>query len=172
VGFWSSGFVGARLGAPYAPADTLLAWRYLVVATLLGAALWWRGHRPTRAAWRREGVLGLLCQSGYLGGVVTGVTLGVPAGTAALVAALQPLVVAGLSAPVLGEVVRARQWWALGGGLAGVALVMRADLGSASPTASTAPAWAYALPVAGMLSLSLGSVLGERWRPAPACWSR
>ena len=32
---WSSGFIGAELGTRFAPADTLLGWRYVVAAVLL-----------------------------------------------------------------------------------------------------------------------------------------
>jgi len=160
VVFWSSGFMGARLGTEYAPADTLLAWRYLAAAAVLAVA-WATGIRPSRAAWRRQGVLGLLCQVGYLGGTVTGIGLGVAAGTAALIAAAQPLVVAALAGPVLGEVVDRRQWWALGGGLLGVGLVVGGDLG-----ADPVPWWTYLLPLAGMLALSVGTVLGRRWQSA------
>jgi len=159
VVFWSSGFIGARLGTTYAPADTLLAWRYLIAGAVLVVVALAAGVRPTRHAWARQSVLGLLCQAGYLGGTVTGIGLGVPAGTAALMAAVQPLVVAGLAGPMLGEVVDRRQWWALAGGFAGVALVVGGNVGT-----SDAPFWAYLLPVAGMLALSLGTLLGRRWQ--------
>jgi drug/metabolite transporter (DMT)-like permease len=165
VVMWSSGFIGAALGTRYAAADTLLAWRYLcaaallaVLATVLGARR--PGRRPGRRAVLRQGGLGLLCQVGYLGGVVTGVGLGVPAGTAALVAALQPLVVATAAGPLLGERTGRRQAGGLVLALAGVALVVGDDLRLA-----TAPPWAYLLPVAGMLALAAGTLLERRLRP-------
>lgn len=160
VGFWSSGFVGATLGTRYAPADTLLAWRYLAGA---GVLLCWVGARSLRVGGRalvRHCVLGLLCQCVYLGGVVTGVSLGVPAGTAALVAALQPLVVATLAGPLLGERTSRAQRTGLLLGLVGVAVVVAGELG-----AGTAPGWGFLLPVAGMLALAGGTVLERRWRP-------
>jgi drug/metabolite transporter (DMT)-like permease len=165
VVMWSSGFVGAALGARYAAADTLLAWRYLAAAAVLLTvpALTRRLHAARRrpplgpAAVGRQVVLGLLCQVGYLGGVVTGVGLGVPAGTAALVAALQPLVVAVLAAPLLGERTDRRAAWGLAVGLLGVALVVGDDLRLGS-----APLWAYLLPAAGMLALSAGTLLERR----------
>ncbi|WP_245807215.1 hypothetical protein [Krasilnikoviella flava] len=36
---WSSGFLGAKLGTGQAAVPTLLLWRYLVAAVLLGAIL-------------------------------------------------------------------------------------------------------------------------------------
>ena len=162
VVFWTSGFVGARLGTAYAPADTLLAWRYLIAAAVLVVVARAAGiRRPGRRVGARQTVLGLLCQAGYLGGVVAGIGLGVPAGTAALMAGVQPMVVAALARPLLAERVATRQWWALAGGFAGVTLVVGGDVG-----AGTAPAWAYALPVGGMLALSLGTLLGRRWQGA------
>ncbi|MFC5237326.1 DMT family transporter [Pseudonocardia zijingensis] len=161
VVMWSSGFVGAELGTRYAPADTLLAWRYIVAAALLGGLAAVLGTRLTPRALLRQGTLGLLCQFLYLGGVVFGVGLGVPAGTTALIAAVQPLVVAVAAGAVLGERIGPRQRAGLVLGLLGVALVVAGDVGPGS-----APWWAFLLPIGGMAALSAGTVLERRWRPA------
>ncbi len=162
VVMWSSGFVGARLGTEHAAADTLLAWRYLVVAVLVGAVLVVRRPRFGPGDLSRQAVLGLLCQVGYLTGVVGGVGMGVPAGTAALIAVLQPMVVGALAGPVLGKPVGARQWLGLGVGLAGVAVVVLDDLGGGGPPVG------YLLVFGGMLALSTGTLLERRWgRPTP-----
>jgi drug/metabolite transporter (DMT)-like permease len=161
VVLWSSGFVGAELGTRYAPADTLLAWRYVVAAVVLaglGAAL---GTRLRLRTLLRQGTLGLLCQCLYLGGVVTGVGLGVPAGTTALIASVQPLLVATAAGPVLGERVGPRGRVGLGLGLVGVGLVVAGDLGPGH-----APWWAFLLPVGGMVALTAGTLLERRWHPA------
>jgi drug/metabolite transporter (DMT)-like permease len=160
---WSSGFVGAELGTRFAPADTLLGWRYVVATVLLVTWVVLRGVRPDRHTWPRLALVGLLCQCLYLGGVVTGVGMGVPAGTAALVAALQPLVVAVGSGPLLGDPTSRRQRVGLGLGVVGVALVVSSDLG-----AGAAGLLAYALVVGGMLGLSAGTLLERRMRlPVP-----
>ncbi|GAA2563085.1 DMT family transporter [Pseudonocardia hydrocarbonoxydans] len=159
VVLWSSGFVGAELGTRTAPALTLLAWRYAVAALLLGlvAAVL---HRPAApGAWRRQAGLGVLVQVLYLGGIVSGVGLGVPAGTAALVAAVQPLLVAAVGGPLLGERTTGRQRAGLAIGLVGVVWVVAGDVGG-----GTAPGWAYLLPVGGMLALTAGTVLQRRMR--------
>jgi drug/metabolite transporter (DMT)-like permease len=158
--FWSSGFVGAELGTGYTGADTLLAWRYVVAAAVLWLVVAVRRPPVPRGATGRQALLGTLSQVLYLGGVVTGVGLGVPAGTAALVAALQPLVVATAAGRLLGERTTRRQRVGLAVGLAGVALVVAGDLGP-----GTAPAWAFLLPVGGMLALSAGTVLERRLQP-------
>jgi drug/metabolite transporter (DMT)-like permease len=107
----------------------------------------------------KQGVIGVLCQGVYLGGVVGGVALGVPPGTAALIAAWQPLVVAVLEHVWLGRTTTRAQRLGLAIGVAGVALVVSSDIGrgAASP-------WAYALPLVGMLGLSVGTVLDRRWQ--------
>lgn len=159
--FWSSGFIGAELGTRHAAADTLLAWRYVVAAALLVLLAAARGARYAPRDLLRHGTLGVLCQCLFLGGVVTGVGLGVPAGSAALVAATQPLLVAAVSGPLLGEPTTARQRCGMVLGLGGVALVVATDV-----AATTAPGWAYLLPLAGMLGLTAGTLLERRWRPA------
>jgi drug/metabolite transporter (DMT)-like permease len=161
VVMWSSGFVGAELGTRYASPDTLLAWRYVVAAGALAALAVVLGTRLGPRALLRQGVLGLLSQFLYLGGVVTGVALGVPAGTSALIAALQPLLVAAAAGPLLGERTGPRQRVGLGLGLAGVSLVVAGDVGL-----DGAPWWAYLLPLGGMAALSAGTLLERRLRPA------
>lgn len=159
VVMWSSGFIGAELGTRFAPSDTLLGWRYFAAAGIVTTWALVRGVRPDRHTWPRLALVGLLCQCLYLGGVVTGVGIGVPPGTAALVAALQPLLVAVVAGPLLGERTSTVQRIGLVLGVVGVALVVASDLGdgSAGPPA-------YALVVGGMLALSAGTLLERRMR--------
>ena len=159
VVFWSSGFVGSELGTRSAPAGTLLAWRFLMAAVVFAVLVAVR-RRLKRDGLGRLGLLGLLIQALYLGGVVAGIRLGVPAGTAALIAATQPLLVA-VAGP---ERTSGRQRIGLALGLVGVGLVVAGDLGPGS-----APWWAFLLPVGGTVALSAGTLLERRWRlPHPA----
>jgi drug/metabolite transporter (DMT)-like permease len=157
---WSSGFVGAELATRHAPVATVLAWRTLLAAALIGAWVIARGER-LRPEWLlRQACLGVLVQVLYLGGVFAAAAAGVSAGTSALVAALQPLLVAALAGPLLGERTSARQRLGLLLGAAGVALVVSGDLGSGG-----APPAAFLLPVAALVALSAGTLLERRWRP-------
>ena len=112
---WSSGFIGAKLGAGDADPLTLLTWRFLPLAAALelGAGLFrrtrWRGVRFR--VLRRGVVVGALSQTGYLLTVYQAIGLGVSTGTTALIDGTQPLVVAVLAGPLLGQNVAARQWW-------------------------------------------------------------
>jgi drug/metabolite transporter (DMT)-like permease len=137
----------------------LLAWRYVVAAAVAVLVLAGTRAARRRPALVRHAVIGLLCQGLYLAGVVTGVGVGVPAGTAALIAAWQPLVVAALGQLLLRARTTPTQRVALALGVAGVALVVSSDLNGGS-----AAAWAYLLPLGGMLALSLGTVLEQRWQ--------
>jgi drug/metabolite transporter (DMT)-like permease len=160
---WSSGFIGAELSSR-AGADplTLLAWRFLILALLLVATCTALGMRwPRWSSWRRQLVVGVLCQPAYLLLVFEGVAHGVPGGTAALIAALQPLLVATVAGRLLGEPTTRQMWGGMFLGLVGVAIVVSGDL-----AASGAPPWAYLLPTAGMLCLTTGTVLDRRLGPS------
>jgi drug/metabolite transporter (DMT)-like permease len=123
---WSTGFIGAKFGLPYAPPLTFLVLRYVLVIVLLAAVA-----VALKAPWprsRREVVdlalVGALVHGGYLGGVFLAIGKGLPAGVTALVMGLQPLLTAAAAAMFLGERLRSLQWAGLALGLPGVALVM------------------------------------------------
>ena len=151
---WSTGFVGAKYGLPYAPPFTFLALRLSVAAALLALlAVALRSEPMTsRSQYGRASVVGLLLHAGYLGGVFYGISLGVPAGVSAVIVSLQPVLTAVLATRVLGERPTTRQWLGLVIGVAGVALVVGPGLvegGSAEP-----------LPLAGLVACVVALVSG------------
>jgi drug/metabolite transporter (DMT)-like permease len=160
---WSSGFIGAKLGAGSASAPTILMWRFLPLAVVLVAVA-----VLTRSAWRglttrdlsRQAMIGVLSQSGYLLSVYYAIQLGVSSGTTALIDGVQPLVAGALAGPLLGQYVSGRQWIGLGLGLGGVAVVTLADAAAGGDVAW----WAYAVPLLGMLSLVAATFLESRSR--------
>ncbi|MCP5366469.1 MAG: DMT family transporter [Hyphomicrobiales bacterium] len=123
---WSTGFIGAKLGLPYAEPFTFLLLRFAIMAVLLtAAALVLRAPWPrTAAAWYHLAVTGLLVQAAYLGGVFAAIHWGVSAGVSALIVGTQPLLTAVAAGPFLGERIRPRQWLGFLVGIAGVALVV------------------------------------------------
>ncbi|CAL9313229.1 hypothetical protein SUDANB135_05047 [Streptomyces sp. SudanB135_2055] len=159
---WSSGFIGAKLGAGTADASTLLMWRFLPLAAVLVAAA-----ALSRRAWRgltlrdagRQVAIGALSQSGYLLSVYYAIQLGVSSGTTALIDGVQPLVAGALAGPLLRQYVSRRQWLGLWLGLAGVATVTVADAGASGADVSR---WAYFIPFLGMLSLVAATFLEGR----------
>jgi len=128
---WSTGFLGAKYGLPYAEPFTFLAIRMAIASVLLASlALLLRSpwpESPGRAA--HIAIAGMLIHAGYLGGVFNAIYLGMPAGIAALIVGLQPLLTAALSGWLLGERVLPRQWLGLVLGLIGIALVVANRLG-------------------------------------------
>ncbi|WP_211220858.1 DMT family transporter [Agrococcus lahaulensis] len=157
---WSSGFVGAELAARAGGEPiTVLAWRFVVLAGILVAAmLVLRRRWPGRASWLRQGTVAVLNQAAYLLLIFEGVRAGVDGGTAALIAALQPMLVATIAGRFLGERANGWMWLGMAVGLGGVALVVSGALGGTG-----APLWAYALPLAAVICLGTGTVLQRRW---------
>jgi drug/metabolite transporter (DMT)-like permease len=157
---WSTGFIGAKAGLPYAEPFTFVALRYLVVvALMLPLALLLRAAWPTR--WIdvfHLVIAGLLLHAVYIAGVFASIYHGLPAGISALVVGLQPLLTATLVGPLLGERVTARQWLGLLLGLAGVALVLANKLSFDSATAG-----AFALSVLALLGITFGTIYQKRF---------
>ena len=89
VFLWSTGFIGAKYGLPYAEPATFLAVRFALAAALLAMWVWLaRAPWPT---WRQAGhaaIIGILLHAFYLGGVSQGIALGIEAGLSALIVAL------------------------------------------------------------------------------------
>jgi drug/metabolite transporter (DMT)-like permease len=182
---WSTGFVVARFGMPYAPPMRFLAWRFALsvlafgVWVLLSRAAWPRGRRQ----WLHLGVVGVLMHAGYLGGVWSAVKLGIGAGTSALIVGLQPVLTAlwvarnapgaaaapapaagagaspqpGVVAAGLEQRVAPRQWLGLVLGLAGLVLVVWNKLGHGEVTTLN-----LALCLLALLSITTGTLYQKR----------
>lgn len=159
---WSSGFVGIRFASEVASVPQILFGRSLFSAlSLLPFALLIGPAIPLRAVFQ-QGLYAFLGMVLYFGGFALAIGYRVPTGTVALMADIVPLAIALLSAPMLGQPLMPRQWLGTLVGLAGVAIVSADTLGL-----GTAPAWAYALPILGMLAFALAIVLQERQRALP-----
>ncbi|HJQ56991.1 MAG TPA: DMT family transporter, partial [Vineibacter sp.] len=160
VFLWSTGFIVAKLGLPYAESATFLTLRYWIAAALLaglaalGAAAW-----PRRASDIGHcAVAGLLMHFIYIGGVFASIERGLPAGVSALITSLQPLLTAIAAGPLLGERVTRWQWLGLVLGLVGSALVVweKAQLGAATPLA-------VACSVMALLGMTAGTLWQKRF---------
>lgn len=157
VALWSTGFVGAKYGLPFAEPMTFLTLRFALAAALLGA--WAAGAREFRgfSDWGGAAAVGALIHAIYLGGVFTAIWLGAGAALAALVVGLQPIVTALLAGVMLGERLSIRQWIGMAMGFSGVTLVVvrRLELGGLSVEA-------LALLIVGLVAIALGSILQKR----------
>jgi drug/metabolite transporter (DMT)-like permease len=157
---WSTGFVVARFGMPFAPPMRFLAWRFALsvgafgIWVLLSRAAWPQGRRQ----WLHLGVVGVLMHAGYLGGVWSAVKLGIGAGTSALIVGLQPVLTAlWVSASGQGQRVAPRQWLGLGLGLVGLVLVVSNKLGHGEVTPLN-----LGLCLAALLAITTGTLYQKR----------
>ena len=124
---WSTGFIAAKYGMPYAPPLSFLLARFALVALVMAlVALATRAQWPASirdvlhlvvAAWLVHGV--------YLGGVFVSIAHGMPAGTSSMLVGLQPIVTVVLARLWLEEAIGPRQWLGLVLGLVGVYFVVR-----------------------------------------------
>jgi len=127
---WSTGFIGAKLGLPYAEPFTFLALRFSILAAILTlAAIIMKAEWPKSPQEAgRTALTGVLVQGCYLGGVFAAISLGVPAGISALIVGAQPLLTAIAAGPFLGERITSRQWIGFVIGFTGLVLVVERKL--------------------------------------------
>lgn len=158
VWLWSTGFIGAKYGLPYAEPFTLLSIRMLFTLGLLGVLAWvmkvrWPG-------WRGAGhlaIVGFLVHGCYLGGVYYAIQDGMPSGIVSLIVGLQPLVTSAVAIVFLDERVSVKQWFGLTLGLAGVCLVLLEKFGLSSSDGGF-PVWTLAWALLSLAGISLGTV--------------
>ncbi len=160
VVLWSTGFIGAKMGLPYAEPATFLAIRFSAVAAILAVVAGLTG-----AAWPDNHIdkahiaaVGLLVHGIYLGGIFGGISLGVTAGDSALIVGMQPILTAVLVGPVLGETVRARQWIGFVIGTVGVTLVSWRYIDDLDSTLT-----GVVLCVVAVMGMSLGTIYQKRF---------
>ena len=166
VFLWSTGFVGAKFGLPYAEPLSFLLVRYFFVIglmTLLALA--------TKAPWPSDarrcfhiGVSGLLVHAFYLGGVFVAIKHGLPAGITALLVGMQPLLTAFGAGVFLGEEVTRKQWIGLALGFVGVFLVVSGKFGGIG---NDTPLLAMIIPaVVALLAITAGTLYQKRFCPS------
>jgi len=162
VFLWSTGFIGAKLGLPYAEPFTYLVWRFAIVTVLMVAlALLTRAPWPTDArTWAHIAICGLLLHGVYLGGVFASINHGVPAGVSALIVGIQPLLTAIAAGPLLNERVTRLQWIGFLLGLAGVSMVVWNKLGLDAGTP-----WGMGLSVIALLGMTSGTLYQKKFCP-------
>ena len=162
---WSTGFVVAKYGLPFAPPLTFLSIRYalsllcFLVWIALARVSWPRG----RQQWLHLAVSGMLIHAGYLGGVWVAIKAGMGSGLASLMVGLQPVLtalwVSSMTSTDGGaEKVTQRQWLGLALGLGGLVLVVSRKFGSTQEvTAYTLAAITIAL-----VSITVGTLYQKR----------
>ncbi|BEP34894.1 DMT family transporter [Variovorax sp. V59] len=157
---WSTGFIVARYGMPYAPPLKFLAVRFAL--SLVCFCLWVALARvpwpKERAQWGHLAVTGVLMQAGYLGGVWAAVHAGMGAGLVALLVGIQPVLTA-IWLSFNGGRISQRQWAGLVLGFAGLVLVVSRKFGQGSEVS----ALTMALAVMALLSITAGTLYQKRF---------
>ena len=140
VFLWSTGFVGAKYGLPYADPFIFLSVRIFIAAGILfiAARLMHAQIALSRSEISKSALIGLFLHAFYLGGVFFAISKGVSAGVAAVITSLQPVFVSILAVKVLGEKLRWSQFAGLVTGLIGVVLVLGPTFDSSVSTVGIA----------------------------------
>lgn len=159
---WSSGFIGSKLGVPYAEPFTFLTLRYcIVLAVLTPIALLTRAPWPQgRGQMAHVAFAGLLIHGLYLSGCVWSLRLGLPAGVLSLIVSMQPLFTAAFAGVALGERVLPRQWVGLVLGFVGTMMVVAHKTGSGLTFIMTVPA------ILSLIGITVGTMWQKRHCPA------
>jgi drug/metabolite transporter (DMT)-like permease len=159
---WSSGFIGSKLGVPYAEPFTFLTMRYCIVLailipiSLISRAPWPSGKRQMM----HVAIAGLLIHALYLSGCVWALKLGLPAGVVSLIVSMQPLFTAAFAGVALGEKVLSRQWLGLVLGFIGTIMVVAHKMGSGVTFIMTVPA------ILALIGITVGTMWQKRHCPA------
>jgi len=160
VTLYGSGFVGAKLGLPYAQPLTFLTWRFaFVCAVLTVIAILFRSPWPKKILQIFHMMIaGLLLLGTFSIGVFVAINLGISPAVSALIIALQPILVAIGAGPILGEKVVFRQWLGLFLGLIGVGLVVSQKL-----TLNHAHFVGILMAIVGLIGLTAGNLYQKRF---------
>ena len=166
VWIWSSGFLAAKFGLPYAEPFTLLLYRFIFTLLLLLIVIRFKKSPwpKSKIAFLHLMVAGALIHGVYLGGVFQAIKWGMPAGLSAMIIGLQPLSMALMAGILLKERVSKRQWLGLIIGLLGLYLVLFERLDLTSELAFDGfPIWAVIAVIASLLGISVGAVYQKRF---------
>jgi drug/metabolite transporter (DMT)-like permease len=157
---WSTGFIVARYGMPYAPPFKFLAVRYAL--SILAFGIWVALARvawpASRSQWLHLAITGIFMQAGYLGGVWAAVRVGMGSGLIALLVGIQPVLTA-IWLSARGGAISRRQWAGLLLGLAGLLMVVWRKLGQGGEVSSTS----MSLAILALLSITIGTLYQKRF---------
>lgn len=164
---WSTGFIVAKFGLPFAPPLTFLTLRYAL--SVVCFLIW---IRLSGARWPQDkrqclhlAICGALVHAGYLGGVWVAIKHGMGSGLAALIVGFQPVLTALWLSWVHAktdhttQAVSGREWLGLLLGLLGLLLVVARKFGTGSEVSFlTLGATGMAL-----LSITAGTLYQKRY---------
>ena len=122
---WSTGFVGAKLGMPYAEPASFLFVRCTIVFLLLSTFVFFMGSKfPRGRQFVDMMIVGILIHGVHLGGVFWAVRYNMPAGIAAVIIGTQPLLTGLLARYWVGDRLSPYHWYGIALGLVGLVLAL------------------------------------------------
>ena len=166
VWIWSTGFIAAKYGLPYAEPFTLLSYRFVITLLFLFLIIIykkspWPGSRKD---FFHLMVAGALIHGVYLGGVFQALKWGMPAGLGAMIIGLQPLGMALMAGVLLKERVSKKQWLGLIIGLVGLYLVLFDNLDLTRQIMFDGfPVWAVFAVIISLFAISIGTIYQKRF---------
>ena len=166
VWIWSTGFIAAKYGLPYAEPFTLLSYRFVITLLFLFLIIIykkspWPGSRKD---FFHLMIAGALIHGVYLGGVFQALKWGMPAGLGAMIIGLQPLGMALMAGVLLKERVSKKQWFGLIIGLAGLYLVLFDNLDLTRQIMFDGfPVWAVFAVIISLFAISIGTIYQKRF---------
>ena len=166
VWIWSTGFIAAKYGLPYAEPFTLLSYRFVITLFfLLIQIIYKKSPWPeTRLDFFHLLIAGVLIHGVYLGGVFQALKWGMPAGLGAMVIGLQPICMALVAGVLLKEEVSKKQWTGLIMGLVGLYLVLFDSLDLTEQIAFDGfPIWAVFAVIISLFAISIGTIYQKRF---------
>jgi len=159
VFLWATGYIGARLGAPYAEPYTFLTYRFAIAFLLILIFAWFVGAKWP-GSFKQAGhsfIAGILIHGVYLGGVFHAIDLGMPTGLSAIIIGLQPILTAIASVPLFGERVSSKQWLGISMGFLGLIIIVGAKTVSVEPQLRSIELLQYGLCVLSLLAITAGT---------------
>lgn len=156
---WSTGFIGAKYGLPYASTGDFLSIRtFANIAVFILLIVIFKQPKLTTKQIAHTMVTGLLIHGAYLGGVFAAIESGTPAGLTAIIVGLQPLFTAVLAIIIFKEQVTPFQWAALLLGMTGLVLVV-----SDSLALSTISSQAISYAFVALIGITCGTLYQKRF---------
>jgi drug/metabolite transporter (DMT)-like permease len=160
VTLYGSGFVGAKLGLPYAEPFIFLAWRFFIASILLCTiAVMFKASWPRNLTeFMHLSVAGLLMVATFSAGTFETVYLGISPAISALIIALQPILVALGANQILGEKITSIKWCGFLLGLVGVALIVGSNV-----KFNYQHIWGIITSIIALLGLTVGNLYQKRF---------
>lgn len=157
---WSSAFAAGKFALQVSPPMLFLGVRFFLAGILMiGFAFATGSYRPLGPnAWGRLALLGIVNQAGYQG--LAWIAMGtVSSGLAAVITSMNPIFIAMLAVPMLGEALSFRRAAGLVLGICGVVIVVNSRI-----TVSGEDVGGILIMAVSLTSMVVGSVLFKKWK--------